>query len=113
MLPRGKVLTTLALLGAAMAVAGAALADDHRGRGSDDHAEHDDVRHAVESGEIRPLSDVLRIVGPQLNGEVVGIEIEREEGQWIYELRVASASGRLLEVYVDAASAKIIETKEK
>jgi uncharacterized membrane protein YkoI len=75
--------------------------------------DHDDVRQAVERSEIRPLADILKEVRGKLPGEVVGIEIERKNGHWLYELRVLDGQGRVFEVYVDARSGEIDRTKEK
>jgi uncharacterized membrane protein YkoI len=75
--------------------------------------DQDAVRQAVESGEISPLADILAAVRGRLPGEVVGVEIETEKGHWIYEFRVLDGKGRLFEVYVDARSGAIDQTKEK
>jgi uncharacterized membrane protein YkoI len=85
---------------------------DGRGRGRDDHR-HEDVRGAVERGEIKPLVDVLQIVQPKLPGEIVGVEAENKTGVWLYEFRVLDKQGRLFEVYVDATTAEITKIKEK
>lgn len=76
-------------------------------------AERDDMRHAVERGEIRSLADILAAVRGKLPGEVAGVEIERKDGRWLYEFRVVDEKGRLFEVYVDARTATIERTKEK
>jgi len=67
----------------------------------------------VESGEILPLADILAAVRGKLPGEVVGVEIESKNGHWIYEFRVLDGKGHLYEVYVDARSGEIDQTKEK
>jgi len=87
------------------------MADD--GEHEDDHDRREAVRAAVERGEVKSLLEVLREVKPRLHGEIVGVEIERQGSAWIYEFRVADEKGRLLEVYVDAATAKILKTEEK
>lgn len=93
------------------ALAGAARGDDDdREHG---HREREAIRGAVERGEIKPLAEVLGMVAAGLQGEVVGVEVERKDGAWVYELRVIEREGRMLEVYVDAATAKIIKTKVK
>ena len=79
-----------------------ALAESH---------DQDAARQAVESGEIRPLADILAAVRGKLPGEVVGVEIEREKGHWIYEFRVLDGKGHLFEVFVDARSGAIDQTK--
>lgn len=78
-----------------------------------DHDRRDDVRRAVEAGEIKSLTDILTLVRGQLPGEVAGVEIERKNGIWLYEFRVVDGNGRLFEVYVDARSGAIVRTKEK
>jgi uncharacterized membrane protein YkoI len=75
--------------------------------------DQDAVRHAVERGEIRPLTDILNAVRGKLPGEVVGVEIESKKGRWLYEFRVLDGKGRLFEVYVDAQSGEIDRTEEK
>jgi uncharacterized membrane protein YkoI len=74
---------------------------------------HDAVRQAVERGEIQSLSSILTAVREKLPGEVTAIEVEKKKDRWIYEFRVVDKNGRLFEVYVDARSAEIIQTKEK
>jgi uncharacterized membrane protein YkoI len=75
--------------------------------------DHDEARHAVEAGEIRPLTEILNMVRGQLPGEIVRVKIEREKGLWIYEFRVVNRGGQLLEVYVDARTGEIKRIKEK
>lgn len=78
-----------------------------------DERERDDMRHAVQRGEIRSLSDILAAIRNKLPGEVAGVEIERKHGRWLYEFRVVDGKGRLFEVYVDAKTATIERTREK
>jgi uncharacterized membrane protein YkoI len=75
--------------------------------------ETDAVRQAVQRGEIRSLADILSAIRGKLPGEVVGVEVEREVGRWLYEFHVVDDKGRLFEVYVDAKTATIERTKEK
>lgn len=80
-----------------------------------DHDEHrrDEVRRAVEAGEIRSLADILKAVRGKLPGEVAGVEIEHKDGRWRYEFRVVDGQGRLFEVYIDARSGEIERIEEK
>lgn len=78
-----------------------------------DEGRRDEVRRAVEAGEIRSLADILAAVRSQLPGEVAGVEIERNDSRWRYELRVVDKKGRLFEVYIDAGSGKIERIEEK
>ncbi|MDR0246804.1 MAG: PepSY domain-containing protein [Burkholderiales bacterium] len=75
--------------------------------------DHDEALQAVKSGEIRPLAEILNIVRDKLPGEVVRTELERKEGQWVYEIRVIDNKGKLFEVYVDARSGEIKRMRKK
>ena len=47
-----------------------------------------------------------------LGGELVGVSFERENGRPVYEFKVIGAGGRLVEVYVDAATAEVLPREE-
>ena len=96
-------------------LAGAALVAAPRAADARDQDEtrRDEVRRAVESGEIHSLADILGTLRGKLPGEVAGVEIEHERGRWRYEFRVVDSQGRLFEVYVDARSGEIERIKEK
>src|SRR6478752_4443462 len=66
----------IAVLAAASVAAGGALGDD---------ANPDAVRGAVERGEIKPLAEIIATLRDKLPGEIVGTEIERKKGRWLYE----------------------------
>ena len=106
-----RIAAALAFAVAATAVASSAVAAE--GRRHDADRRHDEVRQAVERGEIRPLADLLAAIAGRLPGEVVGVEIERKDGHWIYEFRVLDGKGRLFEVEVDARSGSIERSREK
>ena len=78
-----------------------------------DELRRDEVRRAVESGEIHSLADILAALRGKLPGEVAGVEIEHRGDRWRYEFRVVDSQGRLFEVYVDARSGEIERIKEK
>ncbi|XOC78265.1 PepSY domain-containing protein [Microvirga sp. M2] len=80
---------------------------------ADRERDHDRARHAVERGEALPLADILERVRSNLGGEIVGVSFEREHGRWVYEFRVIRPGGALVEVYVDAASGRIVKQEEE
>jgi uncharacterized membrane protein YkoI len=90
-----------------------ALAVFAAGARADDDHDHDVARRAVERGEIKSLAEILQTVRDKLPGEVASVKLERERGRLVYEFRVVGARGRLLEVYVDAATGEIGRTREK
>lgn len=97
--PRPARAITLLLL----AMAAAAAADPH---------DHDRARAALERGEVLPLAEILATVTAQVPGEVVEVELEREHGAWVYELKVISPDGRMLEVLVDATAGRLLKQEE-
>jgi uncharacterized membrane protein YkoI len=109
MIKRFRPLAFGLLLAAALLPAGRGVAGPH-GHGVNDH---DEVRIAVEKGEIKPLTELLKIVGDKMLGEVTSIDIERKHDIWLYEFRVIDKAGRLFDVYVDANSGDVRRVKEK
>jgi uncharacterized membrane protein YkoI len=124
----------LALACAAVGAASTAIADDdgyvHRGdaehrdtgyiraprgreggHGHDGH-DHDRARRLLERGDIRPLSDILARVRDDLPGRIIATEFEREDGAYIYEFKVVDSAGRVREVYVDAATARVLKVED-
>ena len=70
----------------------------------DDGSEQDEARQAVESGAVRPLGEILPLPALRAAGEIVRVQLKREHGRWVYELRSVDANGSLHEFSVDAAS---------
>lgn len=100
---------TMVALVVALVAAASQLADAR----DQDELRRDEVRRAVETGQIRSLADILKAVREKLPGEVAGVEIDRKGGRWRYEFRVVDGQGRLFEVYIDARSGEIERIKEK
>ncbi len=103
---RRSTIALLALMSASLA-APALMAEE---RGADQH-DQDRARQALEHSEVRPIADVLAAVTTRVPGEVVGVELEREHGNWVYEIKVIASDGRLLEVMVEAATARVIDVE--
>ena len=103
-MPEHLQMLRFGLVIAALALAPALNAETHR---------QEEMRRAVERGEIRSLADTLGAIREKLPGQVVGVEIEHENGGWRYEFRVVDSKGRVFEVYVDARTSEIGRIKEK
>lgn len=99
----------LALLGVGLAPASSKDRNERRERDDD----HERAREAVERVEMRPLAEILTLLRKEVPGEVVGVEVERERGVWIYELKVVDSAGRLREVYVDGATGRVLKLEDK
>lgn len=89
----------LAIALAAIFTTPAAFADD------DDHVE---ARRLLQRGEILPLNHILQAVQRRVPGDVIEVELDRSSKRgWEYEIKVLTATGRVLEVDVNAHTAEI------
>ena len=95
-------------LAATLLAALPARADD-----DDDDDDHDRARRVVEQGRALPLRVVLDQVERQFQGRAVNVELEREHGRLIYEIRLLQADGRVVKLEVDAASGAVLKVKQK
>lgn len=73
---------------------------ERAGGGSD----HDRARSAVEREEILPLSRIVPGLQQRYGGRVIKLELETEDGRYLYELKLITPQGRIIEVEVDAAT---------
>ena len=85
-----------------------------RGRSHDDYDhDYEAADSARRSGEVWPLQEILDEIERQIPGEVVGIEFERKQGVWVYEIKKLTQSGQYVEIYVDAGSKQILKIEGK
>ena len=75
--------------------------------------DHDLARAALASGEILPLSAILTRLEKDYPGQIVEVELEREKGQWIYEIKLLQKDGLRQKLKVDAKNADVISDKRK
>lgn len=78
-----------------------------------DRDDHDRARRALEAGEIRPLAENLAVAEATRHGRVIELELERDDGRWIYELELVTPEGRLYEMEIDAASGTVLEVEQE
>jgi len=71
--------------------------------------EQDCALQALKSGEIRPLTDVLAVAREKLPGEVIKIELDRDDGVWVYEIKVLTDSGKRREIEINAQTLAVIK----
>lgn len=72
------------------------------------------ARKALVEGRIRPLTEIIELLKPQLPGStILGVELDVEDnGEITYEFDMLDGSGRLKEVEVDAATGKILKIED-
>jgi hypothetical protein len=95
-------LALLAALGL-LAMGGPVVAQERR--------DHERARAALEAGHIRPLSDLLSEVERRFRGRVIEAELEWDDGQWLYELKILPPNGRVFSVELDAASGRLLRSR--
>lgn len=82
------------------------------GKHDHDH-DHDRARAAVEAGEILPLPALLEQLQRTNPGQVLALVLDKEDGRWVYEVKLLQPDGRLVKLEVDARTAQVLEVKTK
>ncbi len=78
-----------------------------------DHDDHERARAAVQAGEVLPLPALLERLHRSFPGQVLDLELEHEQGRWIYEIKLLQPDGQLLKLEVDARTAQVLQVKRK
>ena len=80
---------------------------------SDNSSQQDQARDAVRKGLVRPLEDVLAQVRKTVEGDIVEIEFDDDDGRFVYEIEYVDPSGHLMEIKVDAKTLAVISIGEE
>ena len=75
--------------------------------------DHERARAAVQAGEVLPLPALLERLQRTHPGQVLELELERDDGRWIYEVRLLQADGQLLKLELDARTAQVLKMKPR
>lgn len=78
-----------------------------------DSDDHDRARAAVQAGEVLPLGQVLERLQRTHPGQILEVELDREDGRWIYEVKLLQTGGQLLKLELDARTGEVLEVKRK
>lgn len=70
--------------------------------------EHNEVREALQRGEVLPLVKILAIANQQVPGDVIEVELEDEKQALVYEIKILTSTGRVREVKIDARTGKVL-----
>ncbi len=80
--------------------------------GAQEH-DHDRARRALEQGEVLPLRTVLDKVERDYGGQVLKIEFERDDGRFVYEIRLLQNDGRMAKLKIDAVDGRVLEVQRR
>jgi len=76
-------------------------------------SDQDLARAAVQAGQVLPLKTVLERLEREHPGQVLEVELEREEGRWVYEVKLLQGGGRLVKLELDAGSGEVLKRRER
>jgi len=76
-------------------------------------SEQDRARAAVQAGKVLPLKAVLERLEREHPGQVLEVELEQDDGRWIYEIKLLQSGGRLVKLELDAGSGAVLQRKER
>jgi uncharacterized membrane protein YkoI len=76
-------------------------------------SEQDRARAAVQAGKVLPLKTLLERLEREHPGQVLEVELEQDDGRWVYEIKLLQPGGRLVKLELDAASGALLQRKER
>src|SRR5688572_15008802 len=77
-----------------------------------DDIDHQEAHRLLQEGRILPLSEILKRVSQKVPGEILEVELEFDDGAYVYELKILGRNGRVQEVEVDAPSGTILKIED-
>lgn len=78
-----------------------------------DSVRQGEVRELRAAGKILPMEDILGRVRSAQPGQVVEIELEREDGRYVYEVKLIDDADRIHELELDAATGEVVRRRSK
>ena len=73
--------------------------------------DHDRARAAREAGDVVPFAAILEAVERDFVGRVLEAELEREDGRWIYEIKLLAPGGQVLKLDYDGRSRELLRAR--
>lgn len=78
-------------------------------------AKHDDhvaARELLRRGEILPLNQILEVAQRRVPGDVIEVELEREDDGWEYEVKVLTPTGHVRKITLNARNGAVLKIKD-
>ena len=75
--------------------------------------DHDLARQGQMQQTMVPFRTIIASVHQAIPGDIAGIELERRGGNWLYEIKVISPKGVMIEVHIDARTGAILPDKDQ
>jgi hypothetical protein len=82
---------------------------DDNGDDSDDRGDDGSrARSGVSSGAILPLEAILGSLENRYDARMIDADLDERRGRMVYDLELLTRDGRVLEIRVDAATARVL-----
>jgi uncharacterized membrane protein YkoI len=78
-----------------------------------DDLDHDEIKQLRDSGRILPMGRVMASAQGVQPGQLIEAELEREDGLYLYEIKILAADGRLHKLCLDAATGALVQRRAK
>jgi uncharacterized membrane protein YkoI len=98
------------LLLAAAIGAGAYLLGTHHS-GQDKKHDHHEVID-FQGTQVIDLATAIELTLQKVQGDVLKVELENEDGRYVYEVKILATNGRVREVKLDAKDGSLIEIED-
>lgn len=85
----------------------------HGGAVASDKGDHERALQAVQSGQVLPLAKVLSLLEREHPGQVLEVELENEQQQWQYEIKLLQPDGRLMKLKLDARTGEVLKRQTR
>lgn len=76
---------------------------------ADDDDDLDRLHDAVRRAEVMPLSALQAQIRRTFPGEIIGVELDEDDGRFIYEFKVLRHDGRVFEIEMDARDGRVLD----
>jgi len=70
------------------------------------------AKRLLSEGRIRPLEEILDGVKSKVPGQLIEVELELDDGAYVYDLKILGANGRVMEVETDAQTGSILKIED-
>jgi uncharacterized membrane protein YkoI len=72
----------------------------------------DVAKRLLSEGRIRPLSEIVDGVIAKVPGKMLEVELEIEDGIYVYDVKVLQPNGRVVEVEADAKTGAVLKVED-
>jgi uncharacterized membrane protein YkoI len=75
--------------------------------------DHETARRLRGEGTILPLQEILKRIGRLYHAQVLEVELDDEEGRYVYEIELLSPRGRVWKFKFDAHTGDMLESEKR